>query len=119
MPSPRSTRRSSAVTFQREDMQLERRNHPGRLAGLVHIVLCAGALLGCASSIQRPDPIARGDYDAVRSYATALIREEMDRAGVAGMSIALVDDQRIVWAEGFGYADRDGKIPASADTIYR
>lgn len=87
-------------------------------AGIVLAALCA-VLLGCTSPVPRPETIARGDYDAVRGYATALIREEMDRTGVAGMSIALVDDQRIVWAEGFGYADREGKVPADADTIYR
>ncbi len=34
-------------------------------------------------------------------------------------SIALVDGQRIVWAQGFGYADPDKKIPATAETVYR
>jgi CubicO group peptidase (beta-lactamase class C family) len=100
-------------------MQPERRIRPGRLAGIVHVALWASLLLACASPVPRPDAIARGDYDAVRRYATDLIRDEMDRAGIAGMSIALVDDQRIVWAEGFGYADREGKVPAGADTIYR
>lgn len=100
-------------------MQPDRRNTPGRVAGLVHVALWAGLLLGCASSIPRPEPIARGDYDAVRRYATALIQDEIDRAGIAGMSIALVDDQQVVWAEGFGYADREGRVRATADTIYR
>ena len=35
------------------------------------------------------------------------------------LSIALVDDQRIVWARGFGFADAAGTVPASADTVYR
>jgi len=100
-------------------MQSDRRTASGRLAGFVHTFLWAGLLLGCASSIHRPEPIAHGDYEAVRRYASALIREEIDRAGIAGMSIALVDDQRVVWAEGFGYADREEQIPASADTVYR
>jgi CubicO group peptidase (beta-lactamase class C family) len=34
------------------------------------------------------------------------------------MSIALVDDQRVVWSEGFGYADKSRDIKASADTVY-
>jgi CubicO group peptidase (beta-lactamase class C family) len=105
--------------LQRKDMQPDRRNTSGRLGGLVHVALWAGLLLGCASSIPRPEPIARGDYDAVRRYATALIRDEIDSEGIAGMSIALVDDQKIVWAEGFGYADREASVPASADTVYR
>ncbi len=35
------------------------------------------------------------------------------------LSIALVDDQRIVWARGFGFADPQAKLPATADTVYR
>ena len=35
------------------------------------------------------------------------------------LSIALVDDQQIVWAKGFGFADPKRKMPATAETIYR
>ena len=33
--------------------------------------------------------------------------------------IALVDDQHIVWSGGYGYADQEQKIPATAETLYR
>jgi CubicO group peptidase (beta-lactamase class C family) len=100
-------------------MAPDHRFAPGLRCGLVLLALWAGLLLGCASSIPRPETIGRGDYDAVRRYAAALIRDEIDRAGIAGMSIALVDDQKLVWAEGFGFADREQQVPADADTIYR
>jgi len=91
-----------------------------RLApGFVHLVVSTGLLLGCASPVQRPEAIVRGDYGAVREYATRLIEDEMRREGVAGLSIALVDDQKVVWAEGFGFADREGQERATPDTIYR
>jgi len=35
------------------------------------------------------------------------------------LSIALVDDQQIVWAQGFGFADPARKTPATAETVYR
>jgi CubicO group peptidase (beta-lactamase class C family) len=38
---------------------------------------------------------------------------------VPGLSLALVDDQRIVWAQGFGFADVEHGIPASAEKLYR
>jgi CubicO group peptidase (beta-lactamase class C family) len=34
------------------------------------------------------------------------------------MSIAIVDDQRIVWTQGFGYADAANRVPANPETIY-
>ncbi len=46
------------------------------------------------------------------------IRAEMKSKDVAGLSIALVEDQKIVWAEGYGYADRARRLPAHAGTLY-
>lgn len=47
------------------------------------------------------------------------IRHEMEDKDLPALSIALVDDQRFVWAAGFGYADREDSIPATAETVYR
>src|SRR5215467_8787 len=35
------------------------------------------------------------------------------------LSIALVDDQTVVWSRGFGYQDPHKKIAATGDTLYR
>ena len=43
----------------------------------------------------------------------------MDDKKLPALSIALVDDQKVVWAAGFGFQDRDRKIPATAETVYR
>jgi CubicO group peptidase (beta-lactamase class C family) len=37
---------------------------------------------------------------------------------IPGMSVAVLQNQQIIWANGFGYADIENKIPASADTPY-
>jgi len=74
---------------------------------------------GCSSAPARPASVERGDYAKVAEYASALIRHEMRKGDVIGLSIVLVDDQRVVWAEGFGYADKTGKVPASPETVYR
>lgn len=47
------------------------------------------------------------------------IRQEMADKELPALSIAVVDDQRLVWARGFGYADPDNKIPATPETVYR
>ncbi len=82
-------------------------------------ILAFIVLSGCASAPPRPASVARGDYEATQAYLSKLIQYEMKKNSVVGLSIALVDDQRIVWAEGFGYADQEKKILASADTLYR
>ncbi|MBC8066304.1 MAG: beta-lactamase family protein, partial [Chlorobia bacterium] len=47
------------------------------------------------------------------------IEHEMRDKDLPALSIALVDDQQIVWAKGFGFADAKAKIPATAETVYR
>ena len=61
---------------------------------------------------------SRGDYTYTKEYMTWMIKHEMDDADVTGLSIALVDDQQVVWAQGFGYADKQADIKATADTVY-
>jgi len=67
---------------------------------------------------QRPERIA-GDWDYLKTRMRWFIRRGMRKTGVPGLSIALVDGQKLVWAEGFGYADRERRIPATAETTYQ
>ena len=83
------------------------------------ILLLTICIAGCSSAPPRPESVGRGDYPRVAEYVSALVRHEMKKRDVTGLSIALVDDQRVVWAEGFGYADKAGNVPASPVTIYR
>ena len=43
----------------------------------------------------------------------------MQDKNLPALSVALVDDQTIVWAKGFGYADPEKRIPATSKTVYR
>jgi CubicO group peptidase (beta-lactamase class C family) len=83
------------------------------------ISLSLALVAGCASAPPRPMSIARGDYAATQAYITRLIEHGMAQSKVTGLSIALVDDQRVVWSQGFGYADLARKTPATATTLYR
>ena len=74
-------------------------------------------LFGCA--VSRPKTgIPEAPYKRTQDSVTSLIQEEMKRHNVQGLSIALVDDQKIIWAQGFGYADVNNRIPAKPETIY-
>ena len=48
-----------------------------------------------------------------------MIEALQDRFQVKGVSLVLVRGQEVLWQEGFGYADQAGKVPATADTVYR
>ena len=43
---------------------------------------------------------------------------QRDYNQIPGISAAVVHDQQVVWKGGFGYADLDRKVPATAETIY-
>ncbi len=76
-------------------------------------------LAGCAGMPKKPDSTARGDYTYVQEYVSWLARKEMKKNDVTGLSIALVDDQRVIWAQGFGFADQANNVPATPETVYR
>lgn len=59
------------------------------------------------------------DYVSVAADLEHLIQREMEDKQLPAFSIALVEGDHIVWAQGFGYQDREKKIPATAHTVYR
>ncbi len=95
---------------------MSRAHHTIRLLkfrfGLVCLVVLCSITDGIAQNQRR-------DYtDVVRILREFIEHERVDKQ-LPAVSVALVDDQEIVWADGFGFADPDKKIPATAETIYR
>ena len=83
------------------------------------VVVSLWTLTGCSYAPPRPAAPTPGDYRYAEEYLEWYIPRLMKKHQVPGVSIALVDGQKIVWARGFGYADREKGIPASAETIYQ
>jgi CubicO group peptidase (beta-lactamase class C family)/D-alanyl-D-alanine dipeptidase len=61
----------------------------------------------------------RRDYRTVAERVSDFVTHEMADKAIPAVSIALVDDQDIVWAQGFGTARRRDTTPAGARTVYR
>lgn len=83
---------------------------------LVGICLLIG---GCASAPPSTTQVIRGNYDHTKAYLDWMIDREMARNEITGLSIALVDNQQVIWQQGYGYADLENGTPATADTVYR
>ena len=62
---------------------------------------------------------AREPYEDAVRVLERWVAAEVDAKGLPALSIALVDDQRVVWARGFGFADPSRRTPATAETVYR
>lgn len=86
--------------------------------------IAAGAVLVASIGCRTPPPDrplvepAQG-FESVALALERAIEQEVRDKGLPALSVALVSGQRIVWAKGFGMADPDEKIPATAETVYR
>src|SRR5262245_10852698 len=58
-------------------------------------------------------------YATALAHVEKLVQQELTDKKLPAISIAIVDDQTVVWAKGFGSADPEKKTPATAQTLYR
>jgi CubicO group peptidase (beta-lactamase class C family) len=65
-------------------------------------------------------PPAPGDGAAAARLAQFEqdVDELRNRLMIPGLSVAVVQDQRLAWARGFGFADLENRVPATPDTLY-
>jgi CubicO group peptidase (beta-lactamase class C family) len=72
----------------------------------------------CASTDMAQTQIA-ATVRALRNDLAPLIVAAQERFQVPGLSLVLVRSDGVLWAEGFGEADRERQIPATPSTVYR
>ncbi len=77
------------------------------------------SLSACLSPLVAPESVSSGDFRTIENYLADLVEREMSDHEITGISIALIDDQKLIWQKGFGFADLENKIPATPETIYR
>jgi serine beta-lactamase-like protein LACTB len=86
----------------------------------MYLLRCSGSVLLAAFLVLVPaDVPAKKPYQEAAARLDRFIAEEIADKGIPALSIALVDDQTIVWSRGFGFADPKNKTLATADTVYR
>jgi CubicO group peptidase (beta-lactamase class C family) len=74
------------------------------------------AILGVAAAVFAPLAPARSDdREAFISELNALAAQQ----GLPGYSAVLIRDGKVAWATGWGFADLEARVPATADTPYR
>ena len=87
-------------------------------AGLAAPLLqaCGGGSSGPGAAALQP----QGDPESVR-WCRAAIQAALKRSNstsTTAVSVALLADDRVVWREAFGYADREREVPATPDTRF-
>lgn len=76
-------------------------------------VLCAAITL--QSFAQTHNSISKETKHKIDSTFKALLKENK----VVGTSIAIIDSGRIVYSQGYGFADKENEISANDETVYR
>lgn len=91
------------------------RRVPSRSFSLAACLAIAVTASAAAQETIGPDPA----YRDAAGRLSRLIEHEREAKGLPAVSIALVDDGRIVWSAGFGMADPARSVPATAETVHR
>jgi CubicO group peptidase (beta-lactamase class C family) len=89
------------------------------IRNFIVLLLVISLVTACSTMPPNASPVARDDISGVQNQLESYIQHEMEQSQLAGLSIALVDDQKIIWTRGFGWADVKAKVPAGPDTRYR
>lgn len=55
----------------------------------------------------------------INNRITALIRQNMKTYRITGASVSIVDGDKTVFSEGFGFADKANKIKVTGDTVFK
>jgi CubicO group peptidase (beta-lactamase class C family) len=80
-------------------------------------VLVVGVLL-----VNAGESWSQGSSEAEDKKRVERFEKEVEalrvRLKIPGMSAAIVKDQKLLWAKGFGYADVENKIPVTPDTLF-
>jgi len=82
-------------------------------------VIILGCLLSLSCRKQAEETIPSPGYERIAKELERVIQHEMADKNLPALSIALVDDQEIVWARAFGHSDPEREIPATTETVYR
>jgi D-alanyl-D-alanine carboxypeptidase len=83
------------------------------LAGLAGSAVGAGAQSAPSSVAANPEVLA-----AERLFSAWMEGQRAYR-GLPGVVVGVVADQQLVWAQGFGYADVESKLPMTPDVKFR
>jgi CubicO group peptidase (beta-lactamase class C family) len=82
--------------------------------GLIAIAVTAGAMFLPSQSFAEDRAQQPDRFDEIRRT----IRAGLEKENIPSMVVAVAHRGRIIWEEGFGWADRERRIPATEHTLY-
>jgi D-alanyl-D-alanine carboxypeptidase len=60
-----------------------------------------------------------GDIEGFQTYLDTMMPEYMEKHGVVGAAVGLIHDGKVVYLQGYGFADRQQSIPVTENTVFQ
>lgn len=83
------------------------------------LLICFSCQTPAIAEQKSPDSVVAAGVEDIRNDLTPQIKSVMKKYSVPGLSLVVVRGKETLWAEGFGYADKGARRPATPDTVYR
>ncbi len=92
-----------------------------RIRLLATVTLCIAGVVGATvvGDAQSPPVAEHPEVQGAQRLFSAWIEGQLLNRGLPGVVVGVVSDQQLVWAQGFGYADVDAKVPMTPDVKFR
>src|SRR5262245_44172774 len=75
-------------------------------------------LTGLATSCRAPRPLAAGTNPLAVPFDREMTKF-MAARGIPGGALAVIRDRRLLYAQGYGWADREARRPARPESLFR
>ncbi len=93
-----------------------------RTQKLLRVLILLLFVSACSTSqVSAPDTRATVQSETIADTMARFEKEipaRMQADGIPGLAIAVVDDRKVLWMEGFGYTDWDRRTPVTPSTIF-
>jgi len=83
------------------------------------LVVATFSIVTAASALATDPQHESTNYAGAIDRLKEAIKYEVEAKQIPAFSIALIDGENQVWAEGFGFQDTEQNVPATAATVYR
>jgi CubicO group peptidase (beta-lactamase class C family) len=95
------------------------RRHAVRAAVAATLLTLGAVPVWAQTSLPQLEFAPVSKYNGAAGQARVLLQSLMESSKVAGLSVAVAVDGDVVWAEGFGFADLENRVPVTPLTKFR
>ena len=90
-----------------------------RLSILLSLIVLVVAATASVVVAQQAQPRSETFFPEKQGQIQVAVSQFMASSHAPGVSVSVVESDELTWSSGFGYADLENRVPATAATLYR